>query len=109
MAERQEQLDVVVPIGRTIDDFRKNARESLTDERDRITAAWSMGQYFHPDTAYELFDNIDYYDLWDNHQFTMFAPFQWIGPRIARLAVVYDLPFLRDSSPMHRKCIKLFL
>jgi hypothetical protein len=55
LTQRVDHVDEVIKIGRSIGEFRENAAAALTDKRDRITAAWSMGQYFHPDTAYELF------------------------------------------------------
>ena len=97
LTQRLNHVDELVPIGRSIGEFRKRAAAALSDKRDRITAAWSMGQYFHPDTAYELFDNIDSYDLWDNDEFSMFAQFQWIGPRIARLISVFVVNFTSAS------------
>ncbi len=85
LMERVDHIDEVVQIGRSIRDFREKAKSALTDKHDRITASWSMGQYFHPDTAYELFENIDHYDLWGNPEFEEYAQFQFLGPKIARL------------------------
>ena len=97
LTQRVDHVDEVIKIGRSIGEFRENAAAALTDKRDRITAAWSMGQYFHPDTAYELFGNIDHYDLWGNNEFSMFAPFQMVGPRIARLVAVFLRNFASGS------------
>mmetsp|Transcript_33345 Transcript_33345/g.40343 ORF Transcript_33345/g.40343 Transcript_33345/m.40343 type:complete len:692 (-) Transcript_33345:62-2137(-) len=97
LAERTYSVNKMVNIGRSIKEFRKNATAALTNKRDRVTMAWSMGQYFHPDTAYELFENIDHYDLWENKEFEFFSPIQWIGPRIARIVSIYIENFFSAS------------
>eukprot|EP00808_Paulinella_micropora_P011244 g77315.t1 len=69
VAARMEHVERNVLVGHSIAEQRALATAHLSNVWDRYVSGWTMGMYFHPDTAYDTVRTIRHYELWNNHQF----------------------------------------